>query len=80
MKLIQGIVTSAKNINTVSVSVERRWQHPLYKKFVKKTKSFACHVEGLDLKVNDIVSIKPCRPLSKMKHFVVVEKVTVEKK
>ncbi|GEM_PF-103552 len=75
MKLIQGIVTSAKNTNTVTVTVTRKWQHPLYKKYVKRTKNYACHVENLELKEGDTVSIKSCRPISKTKSFIVTAKI-----
>jgi small subunit ribosomal protein S17 len=75
MKLMQGTVISAKTTQTVIVSVERRWQHPLYKKYVKRTKSYACHVEGIEVKEGDKVTIQACRPISKTKKFKVTGKV-----
>jgi small subunit ribosomal protein S17 len=77
MKVLQKIITSAKTAHTVTVMVERRWQHPLYKKFVKINKSYACHVADDKLKLveGDMVSIQECKPISKTKHFVVTEKV-----
>ncbi len=56
--------------------VTRRWQHPLYKKYVKRTKNYACHVEaGLKLEEGDVVAIQECRPLSKTKKFKVLNKI-----
>lgn len=77
MKELQGKVTSAKTPLTVTVEVVRKWQHPLYKKFVKKTKKYACHVEGIDLKEGDQVIIQECRPMSRTKRFMVTAKVEV---
>lgn len=78
MKTLQGIVTSLKNDKTAAVTVTRRWKHPLYKKYVQRTKKYACHVEDIDLELGDKVSIAPCRPMSKTKHFKVVELVNQE--
>ena len=75
MKVLQGIVTSAKNAKTVTVEVTRKWQHPLYKKYVKRTKSYACHVEEMKLGEGDVVTIQECRPISKTKKFKVIAKV-----
>lgn len=77
MKELQGKVTSAKTPLTVTVEVVRKWQHPLYKKFVKKTKKYACHVEGIELKEGDQVIIQECRPMSRTKRFMVTAKVEV---
>lgn len=75
MKSLQGIVTSLKTEKTAQVSITQQWQHPLYKKSVKRTKNFACHVENLELQEGDEVVIAPIRPMSKTKRFKVVEKV-----
>jgi len=75
MKELQGIVTSAKTLKTVTVEVTRKWQHPLYKKFVKSTKKYACHVEGMEIKEGDSVIIQECRPMSRTKRFKVMAKV-----
>ena len=76
MKVMQGIVYSAKTPQTAIVTVTRRWQHPLYKKYVKRTKNYACHLEA-DMKVEegDTVTIQECKPISKTKHFIVTAKV-----
>lgn len=75
MKTLQGIVVSLKTTNTAKVSVERQWQHPLYKKSVKRNKSYACHVEGLELAEGDRVIIQESKPISKTKNYIVVQKV-----
>ena len=75
MKVMQGTVQSAKTQKTAIVTVMRRWQHPLYKKYVKRTKNYACHVDGIELKEGDTVTIEECRPMSKTKRFKVTGKV-----
>jgi small subunit ribosomal protein S17 len=75
MKLMQGTVQSAKTPQTAIVSVVNRWQHPLYKKFVKNTKNYACHVVDLKVVEGDTVIIQECRPISKTKKFKVIKKV-----
>lgn len=76
MKTIKGIVKSLKMDKTAGVLVERRWQHPLYKKMVKRSKIYACHYEGMALKEGDEVVIKECRPISKSKKFIIVKKTS----
>ena len=75
MKSIKGTVTSLKTNKTAKVTVVRLWQHPLYKKSVKRSKSYACHYEDIDLKVGDEVAIEQTRPISKTKRFKVVAKI-----
>ena len=74
-KQLQGKVTSLSAAQTVKVETERQWQHPLYKKSVKRSKNYICHNQGLKLKVGDEVVIEECRPISKTKHFRVISKV-----
>ncbi len=75
MKQLTGTVISNKMNNTVVVQVSRNWKHPLYKKVVSRTKNYPAHVENIALEVGDAVVIEETRPLSKTKHFKVVEKV-----
>lgn len=71
-----GTITSLKNTQTATVLVERRWQHPLYKKYVKRTKKYACHYEAdMKLAEGDRVMISETTPISKTKRFKVIEKV-----
>ncbi|PIR59034.1 MAG: 30S ribosomal protein S17 [Candidatus Pacebacteria bacterium CG10_big_fil_rev_8_21_14_0_10_56_10] len=76
MKTLQGTVTSLKNDHTATVTVSRRWQHPLYKKFVKRTKKYPCDYRHLELELGDTVSIRETRPISKTKRFKVLNKVS----
>ncbi len=75
MKTLQGTVVSLKTKNTATVLVERRWAHPVYKKYVKRTKKYACHFEGIELSEGDMVKIEEHKPISKTKHFVIKEKM-----
>ena len=71
-RILQGVVVSDKQDKTVVVSVERQVMHPVYKKFVKKSKKFAAHDENNQYKVGDQVSIEECRPISKNKSWTVI--------
>lgn len=79
MKTFTGTVVSLANQKTVSVEVSRSWKHPLYHKIINRSKKFPSHVENLELKIGDKVTIQECRPISKTKHFKVVEVVSQEK-
>jgi len=68
-----GVVTSDKMDKTVVVAVETLVQHPLYKKRVRRTKTFKAHDEQNQCKVGDKVRIMETRPLSKDKRWRVVE-------
>ena len=72
-RILQGTVESAKNDKTVSVRVERRFKHPLYKKIVKKSTKYAAHDAEGKYKVGDKVKIQECRPISKTKSWIVIE-------
>lgn len=71
-----GIVVSTKMKNTVIVEVEHSVRHPLYKKAVRKTKRFAAHNDSLDFVEGDKVRIVETKPISRSKHFRVLEKLT----
>lgn len=68
-----GVVISKKMAKTVTVLVERRVPHPLYKKIIKKRKKFLAHDEHEKCKVGDVVKIVETRPLSARKRWRVVE-------
>lgn len=79
MKSLTGRVVSLKNKQTAVVEVENHFQHPLYKKYLTRTKKYACQLdEGATLTLGQEVEIVSCRPVSKTKHFKVV--TTTEKK
>jgi len=71
-RVLLGVVVSDKNDKTVIVSVERRVMHPVYKKFIRRSKRYAAHDEGNVHKVGDTVFIRECRPISKRKCWEVV--------
>ncbi len=79
MKVMQGTVTSAKSAKTATVTVVRQWQHPVYKKYVKRTKKYACHIDMVEVKEGDIVTITECRPISKTKNFTITAKLEKSK-
>ena len=70
-RILQGVVVSDKQQKTVVVKVERRFTHPLLKKTVRRTKNYHVHDE-VGHKVGDIVSIEETKPISRLKHWVVV--------
>ena len=68
-----GVVTSTKMEKTISVLVERKIKHPIYGKFMKKSKKFTAHDEKNDCNEGDKVRIMETRPLSKKKRWRLVE-------
>lgn len=68
-----GLVTSNKMDKTITVSVERKIKHPIYGKFIKKSKKFTAHDATNDCNEGDTVKIVETRPLSKMKRWRLVE-------
>lgn len=68
-----GVVVSDKMDKTITVIVERKLRHPIYGKFVKKTKKFMAHDEKNDCHTGDTVRIMETRPLSKNKRWRLVE-------
>lgn len=74
-KTLTGVVVSIKNKKTVTVEVERKFNHPLYHKLVIQHKKYAAHDEKSIAGLNDTVRIRECRPISKTKHFYVVKVV-----
>lgn len=68
-KTRDGIVVSNKMDKTISVAIERRLQHPIYGKYVKKTKKLIAHDETNECQIGDVVRIMECRPLSRRKRW-----------
>jgi len=69
---MQGVVVSNKMDKSVVVNVERRTQHPLYKKFIRRSKKYVAHDSNNVCKEGDIVQIQECRPISKRKNWEVL--------
>ena len=71
-KILTGIVVSDKLNKTVTVLVERKYQHPVLKKVIKVKKKYSVHDENNKFKSGDKVSIIESKPYSKNKHFEVI--------
>lgn len=71
-RILQGTVISAANDKTVTVSVERRFKHPLLHKTVRKSKKYRAHDEQNAFNVGDVVRIQECAPKSKTKRWEVI--------
>ncbi|WP_353684007.1 30S ribosomal protein S17 [Thermodesulfovibrio sp. 3907-1M] len=71
-KILKGTVVSDKMDKTVVVSVERIFQHPLYKKTIKTKKKYKAHDEENKCKLGDMVEIIESRPISKTKRWKVL--------
>jgi small subunit ribosomal protein S17 len=61
------VVVSHKGDKTIVVLVERRVMHPIYKKFIKRSKRYMAHDESNTVKAGEVVRIRECRPISKRK-------------
>jgi len=71
-RILTGTVTSDANEQTVTVSVERRFTHPVLKKTIRKSKNYRAHDENNTFKVGDSVRIIECPPRSKTKRWEVL--------
>lgn len=72
-RILSGVVTSNANEQTVTVSVERRFTHPVLKKTIRKSKKYRAHDEQNAFNVGDKVRIIECAPKSKTKRWEVLE-------
>lgn len=75
-RVLTGTVVSDKGDKTVVVRVERRVKHPLYGKIIKLSKKYHAHDEANAFSVGQQVRIQECAPVSKLKTWTVVERVT----
>ncbi len=71
-RILNGTVTSDQNAQTVTVSVERRFTHPVLKKTIRKSKKYRAHDANETFKVGDKVRIQECAPISKTKRWEVL--------
>ena len=71
-RVLHGVVVSDKGDKTVIVRVERRVMHPVYKKFITRSKTYAAHDEANAYKPGDQVRIEESRPISKRKRWIVL--------
>ncbi|MCZ4283008.1 30S ribosomal protein S17 [Kiloniella laminariae] len=77
-RVLQGVVVSDKTDKTITVLVERRVMHPIYKKFIKRSKKYHAHDETNAVKAGDVVKIRECRPVSKTKSWEVFSDASSE--
>src|ERR1700688_3537812 len=73
-RVLTGRVTSDKMDKTITVLVDRRVMHPLYKKFIRKSKKYAAHDEANVCKIGDLVRIIECAPISTRKTGPLIER------
>ena len=71
-RILTGTVTSDANAQTVTVSVERRFTHPILKKTIRRSKKYRAHDEKESFKIGDSVRIIECAPRSKTKRWEVI--------
>jgi small subunit ribosomal protein S17 len=71
-RILQGVVVSDACDKTVIVRVERRVMHPVYKKFIRRSKKYAAHDEENVFKTGQQVRIEECRPISRRKRWIVL--------
>lgn len=71
-RVLEGIVTSNKMDKTITVLVERRTMHPIYKKYIRSTKKYAAHDEHNAASEGDKVQIMECSPISKRKSWTLL--------
>lgn len=73
-RILNGVVTSNQNEQTITVSVERRFTHPVMKKTIRSSKKYRAHDEKNAFNVGDLVRIQECAPKSKTKRWEVLAK------
>ncbi|MBF0459982.1 MAG: 30S ribosomal protein S17 [Magnetococcales bacterium] len=71
-RILQGVVVSDKMDKTVVVKVERKVQHELYGKILRRSKKYKAHDAENQHRTGDLVRIRECPPISKDKHWTVV--------
>ena len=79
-RVVTGKVSSASMDKSITVLLERKVKHPLYKKYIKRSTKIHAHDENNEVQVGDVVSVKQCRPLSKTKSWTLLrieEKATI---
>ena len=72
-RVLQGTVVSTLNHNTLTVSVERRFKHPVLKKTIRRSKKYRAHGDNSSYKSGDVVKIRETLPISKSKRWEVIE-------
>ena len=76
-RVLKGHVVSDSNNRTVTVSVERRFAHPVMKKTIRRSKKYTAHDADNKAKIGDLVRIRECAPISKTKRWEVLTEESV---
>jgi len=76
-RVLKGVVVSKKCDKTATVKVERRVMHTMYKKYITRSKKYAAHDPENGTHEGDVVFIRECRPISKTKHWEIVQATEV---
>jgi len=71
-RILTGVVISDKADKTITVKVERKVKHPIYGKVIKRATKVHAHDENNDAVIGDVVSVKECRPISKLKTWILI--------
>jgi len=71
-RILAGTVTGDQNEQTITVSVQRSFQHPVMKKIIRKSKTYRAHDAQNQFKIGDKVRIEECAPISKTKRWTVL--------
>ena len=72
-RVLQGTIVSTLNKDTLTVSVERRFKHPILKKTIRRSKKYRAHSDNSSYKLGDIVKIQETAPISKTKRWEVIQ-------
>lgn len=76
-RVLQGVVVKRAMKDTATVLVSRFVKHPKYKKYIRRSKKYLVHDIGNSAHVGDTVTIREVKPISKRKHFTLVERIKV---
>ena len=71
-RILRGVVVSDKADKTITVRVSRKVMHPVYKKYINRSKKYSVHDESNQFKTGQLVSIQDNKPISKTKKWVVI--------
>ena len=71
-RILRGVVVSDKSDKTITVLVSRKVMHPVYKKYIKRSKKYSAHDENNKFKVGEPVTIQENKPISRTKKWIVV--------
>jgi len=71
-RVLKGVVVSDKSDKTVTVLVSRKVMHPVYKKYIKRSKKYSAHDENNKFKIGELVTIQESKPISKTKKWIVI--------